>query len=394
MKSVYTLNFRDSGDSAEVLIRELSMKFGVIGNNPLGLSLLLELQRSAEHSLVVGAVSDRLAQAVGTAQISMRLAAAPEDALLDSQTEAVIIAVDDTEETLRLCRAATQSDKHVVISPPVECSPAFSFELHLILDESRSAVVPWTGRFQLQDLPDVARCLPIDRNGILQLSAEMSVEDSSLPTRTNVVLQGLDILSASGFEYTQVTALESLAPDGTLLSLLITLNSQPTVETPAPPATLMIRTAAVSPTNSSELRIQRSKEPGQCLSFSPATPSLPRIEWLFKNRDDCSKWMESFSISLELAEAVKKSLRRRRTVDVHFDSGSERGVFKSQMTAMGCGVLTFMLFGMVAYLVIAQLTSLPTWVLHTARILWIAPLVIFLLAQTLLPIARDRSGSK
>ena len=240
----------------------------------------------------------------------------------------------------------------------------------------------------------MARCLPIDRNGILQLSAEMSVEDSSLPTRTNVVLQGLDILSASGFEYTQVTALESLAPDGTLLSLLITLNSQPTVETPAPPATLMIRTTAVSPTNSSELRIQRSKEPGQCLSFSPMTAALPRIEWLFKNRDDCSKWMESFSISLELAEAVKKSLRRRRTVDVHFDSGSERGVFKSQMTAMGCGVLTFMLFGMVVYLVIAQLTSLPTWVLHTARILWIAPLVIFLLAQALLPIARDRSGSK
>jgi hypothetical protein len=53
-----------------------------------------------------------------------------------------------------------------------------------------------------------------------------------------------------------------------------------------------------------------------------------------------------------------------------------------------------MMFGMVAYLVIAQLTSLPNWVLHTARILWIAPLVIFLLAQALLPIARNRTGSK
>ncbi|MFO1001115.1 MAG: hypothetical protein U0936_12290 [Planctomycetaceae bacterium] len=124
------------------------------------------------------------------------------------------------------------------------------------------------------------------------------------------------------------------------------------------------------------------------------TPALPRIQWLCQNRDACSKWMESFSVSLELAEAVKKSLRRRRTVDVHFDSGSERGVFKSQMTAMGCGVLMFMMFGMVAYLVIAQLTSLPNWVLHTARVLWITPLVIFLLAQALLPIARDRSANK
>jgi hypothetical protein len=64
------------------------------------------------------------------------------------------------------------------------------------------------------------------------------------------------------------------------------------------------------------------------------------------------------------------------------------------MTAMGCGVLTFMMFGMVAYLVVAQLTSLPKWVLHTARILWITPLVIFLLAQALLPVARDRSARK
>lgn len=370
------------------------MKFGVIGNNPLTMSLLLELAGSEEHSLVVGAISDRLAQSVAAAQISMRLVPTPEDAVLDSAVGAVIIAVDDVEESLRLCRAATQAEKHVVIIPPLECSPAFSFELHLILDESRQSIVPLTGRFRLVDLPAIEKCLPMDRNGILQLAAEMPIEDSSPELRTMMILQGLDILSASGFEYTQVTALESLAPDGTLLSLLITLNSQSTVETPAPPATLTIRPKALSPTPDSELKIQRSSQQVQRMMLSERNPALARIDWLFVNRDACSQWMETFSISLELAEAVKKSLRRRRTVDVHFDSGSERGVFKSQMTAMGCGVLTFMMFGMVAYLVIAQLTSLPDWVLHTARILWIAPLVIFLLAQALLPIARDRSGSK
>jgi hypothetical protein len=64
------------------------------------------------------------------------------------------------------------------------------------------------------------------------------------------------------------------------------------------------------------------------------------------------------------------------------------------MTAIGCAVLTFMMFGMVGYLIIAQLTTLPNWILHTARILWIAPLVIFLIAQALLPVARERSGEK
>ena len=370
------------------------MKFGVIGNNPLAMRLLLELAGSVEHSLVVGAITDRLARSVAAAQISMRLVSTPEDALLDSAVDAVIIAVDDIDESLRLCRAATQAEKHVVIIPPLECSPAFSFELHLILDESRHSIVPMTGRFQLAELPAMEKCLPMDRSGVLQIAAETPIENSSLESRTITILQGLDILSASGFEYTQVTALESLAPDGTLLSLLITLNSQSAVETPAPPATLTIRPQALKLTPDSELKIQRSSQPVQRLMISERTPALPRIEWLFGDRDACSRWMETFSISLELAEAVKKSLRRRRTVDVHFDSGSERGVFKSQMTAMGCGVLTFMMFGMVAYLVIAQLTTLPNWVLHIARILWIAPLVIFLLAQALLPLARDRSGSK
>ena len=99
-------------------------------------------------------------------------------------------------------------------------------------------------------------------------------------------------------------------------------------------------------------------------------------------------------LGIELAEAVEKSLRRRRTVDVHFDSGSERGVFKSQMTAIGCGVLMFMMFGMIAYLIVAQLKDLPKWALHIARLLWITPLVIFLIAQALLPVARSRASNK
>lgn len=370
------------------------MKFSVIGNDPRAIRLLRELAGSDHHSVIVGAVSNRLSETVSAAQISMRLVASPEDAFLDPSVDAVIIAFDDTEESLRYCRAATQADKHVFVIPPLECSPAYSFELHLILDESRYSIVPGIGRFQLPDLPVAQLCLPINQQGVLQVAAEMTVEDSSVESRAIAIQQGLDILSASGFEYTQVTALESLAPDGSLLSLLITLNSQATAETPAPPATLMIKPRALSTAMDADLRIQRATASIQRLPISDSTPVLPHLEWLFDHRAACSEWMESFSMSLELAEAVKKSLRRRRTVDVHFDSGSERGVFKSQMTAIGCGVLTFMMFGMVAYLVVAQLTSLPKWVLHTARILWITPLVIFLLAQALLPVARDRSSRK
>ena len=91
-------------------------------------------------------------------------------------------------------------------------------------------------------------------------------------------------------------------------------------------------------------------------------------------------------------EGLAKSLRRRRTIDVHFDGVSERSAFKTQMTAIGCGVLTYLLFGLVAFLVIATVATLPPWALQLGRILWIYPLVLFLFAQFLLPLARERSS--
>ena len=370
------------------------MKFSVIGDSNCAIGLLLELAGSTQHALVCGAISGPLAVAVAERQLPMRLVAAAEDAFLDGSVETVIVALEDPEEILRLSRSASQSEKHVIVVPPVNCSPALSFELHLILDESRHAIIPLIGRFFLSDLHVDQHVLSLERDGILQLTSELTVEALDLESRPRQILKGLDVLAASGFDYAQVTALESLAPDGSLLSLLITLNSQSSADKQEPPATLVLRPSSLSKSTEGALCVLSRDAVSQQFPTPLHTPVLSRIEFLCRNPQRCAAWMESFSTTLELAEAVKKSLKRRRTVDVHFDTGSERGVFKSQMTAMGCGVLTFMMFGMVAYLVIAQLTSLPGWVLHTARILWIAPLIIFLLAQFLLLVARDRSAGK
>lgn len=370
------------------------MKFCVIGTNKAAAGLLRELAGSAEHSLSACAIDGPLLAAAAAAGIPLRLAATPEESLLESGVTVAVLATEDSEETLRVARAATQADRHVVVILPELCSPAFSFELHLVLDESQSAIIPLTGRFALTDLPREDLELALDPRQSLQLAIELPVEESSPATIRRRVQQGLDILSASGFRYTQVTALDSLAPDGTFLSRLITLNSNPSSEQVLPPATLTLRPAAMLASQAIELRISKSDGTIEKNAVSESVNVLPRIDYLCGNRTDCPKWMESFSATLELAEAVEKSLRRRRTVDVHFDSGSERGVFKSQMTAIGCGVLMFMMFGMIAYLIVAQLTDLPKWALHIARLLWITPLVIFLIAQALLPVARSRASNK
>ena len=108
----------------------------------------------------------------------------------------------------------------------------------------------------------------------------------------------------------------------------------------------------------------------------------------------CQRGMVAFSNTLELKAGLDKSFRRRRTIDVYFDGVSERGAFKTQMTAICCGVLTYVIFGMIGFLVIAQLTELPPWALKTARVVWIAPVVLYLAAQLLLPLSRERGSAQ
>ncbi len=52
----------------------------------------------------------------------------------------------------------------------------------------------------------------------------------------------------------------------------------------------------------------------------------------------------------EVLDAVRRSLARRRTIDLHFETTSERSLFKTQMTAIGCGVLLLTLFAFVLVL--------------------------------------------
>ena len=367
------------------------MRFAIIGNNATAIDVLRELAGSTEHTLVRCALSGNLAASVSRASVPVRLAATAEDALLAGDADAVIVAIDDLDESLRIIRAASQADRHVVVIPPALCSPAYSFELHLILDESQCSIMPLLPRAAITELPCSAVDLGLDAHATRQLSIELPLLTADPAELRASVIRGLDCLSASGFRFTEVTALDSNASDGSLLSRLITLSAATMAEKPLPPATLTIRPTAVAE-NCSVLQILQNNATLRPVPIADAATVLDRIVTICQSRELCGKWMEAFSVTLELAEAVSKSIRRRRTVDVHFDSGSEKGVFKSQMTAMGCCVLTFMMLGMVVYLIVAQLVPLPDTVLHILRILWITPLVLFLIAQVLLPLARDRAN--
>jgi len=82
--------------------------------------------------------------------------------------------------------------------------------------------------------------------------------------------------------------------------------------------------------------------------------------------------------TLELAEATARSLRRGRTIELHFERPSEAGRFKSFMTSTGCSLLLGVLLALPAAL-IGPAFGMP-WTLYLA---WAIPplLVVFLFVQ-------------
>ncbi|MBN02037.1 MAG: hypothetical protein CMJ77_23270 [Planctomycetaceae bacterium] len=100
--------------------------------------------------------------------------------------------------------------------------------------------------------------------------------------------------------------------------------------------------------------------------------------------DDGSMWDQACRV-MELEDAVQRSARRGRTIELYNEMVSERETFKSMMAAGGCGLLLWVMFlllvaGIVEGLQLPIRDSLfwRLWPVYLA-----APLFIFLLMQLL-----------
>lgn len=95
---------------------------------------------------------------------------------------------------------------------------------------------------------------------------------------------------------------------------------------------------------------------------------------------------------VELLAATQESLRRRRTIDVLFEAPSERNLFKSHMTAAGCGLLLITPVLVVLYLLVAAAVPLPEWLKIALVALVFTPFGLFLLLQALVWITRPSAA--
>ncbi len=365
------------------------MRFSVIGDLPDAALFIKSIVDSSEHTLgavhLHGALEDYLQPRFPP---NARRVSTPEDVLIAADTDAVIVAESQHDDSMRLVRQASQADCHVVVIPPQELSTAYSYEIHLLLDESRCGIVVLTGGWYLP--AELAAWTPVIdcQLGLPSISGD--------PATANTLMHAIDASAAMGFANSQVTVLginNDRLPDDNCRIVLAGCGADGRTR---PAMTLNCSHAAdhgcVQGRSSEQSINERIVLPG-LTDVLPGDVAMSLSTIVVQRLTDaaaCQIAMEQFSRTLQVVSAVDKSIRRRRTVDVYVDELTERSVFKTQMTAIGCGLLTWLMLGMIGYLLIGQLLKPAAIVMQVMRALWIAPVVIFLLTQFLLPIARGR----
>lgn len=389
------------------------MNFGLLCDDPEAAWLLSALRRHPAHALtravLVSPGTDDLLHGFAGVTCSDRW----EDLLAAHNVDAVIVGGAATavwEGARQLASAGTP----LLVFPTVTGGPAILYELSLIRDDQQGVLFPcWPHRYDPEMLRLRQLLQSVDRPAISYLHWERTVALGSSRDIPNAVieeelLRAADVLHFLFGPADQVTTLRT---GGTATGAL--LQSVVLSGRAIPESTWAIKSAE---TSSSRLTLQTDRGPWSLdwdamhscwqLSNGAASPPKPAdggvggMDLLAEfadavaRRNTASDWTNVLHAA-EIVDAAQRSLDRRRTIDLHHEMLSERAIFKTQMAAMGCGVLMLTLLLMLCYLAVAGTVPLDDRVLKLFRLLVFAPLFVFLLLQLLLPLTRtSHAGTK
>lgn len=359
------------------------MKFVLLGWSPFVVPLLRAIAAGADDSLIAAAEvpasdsSDLLEAAPG-----VRMLDGWESLLAELNADACLVA-GSTDAVLEGARQLANDGRPLILLPEAGQGTAFVYELTLNQDDNGTPLIPLP-HLPLHDLAQrlrqlidggelgdvvlfrVERSLPA-QSGADVLSA--GVPSLSVLQIDSALFGDAALLRSLGGDYSRVTAVRSTGTSDTAISLAtVTLGGDGLAE-----ATWSARVG--DPTWTLEVT---GSEGAAKLAFDPdlltgtlivqsGDGSEPRTESdgtglgasqlaaILQPADAQRLAWAEMTRTMETVEATHTSVRRRRTIDLFFETTSERSIFKSQMTAVGCGLLLLTLFMLVAFLVLGAM---------------------------------------
>ena len=398
------------------------MDFALLGTGHETLPLIRALTSTTEHRLVAFTADDSLVlELLQRAPAARRLSASVE-ALNVSGLGAVIIDTEDAE-TLEIAKQLATNSVAILLVPRAAHGIEFIYQLGLIRDEQPDQfrlypIRPWRTHPLVLKLQD---CLLQSRLGrVHQVQFERHVSVNGLPTEPalltksqieEALLADADLLKFLAGEFDQVTALETGNAEHEIVQASVNMtgatataaqwlckgthdasNWRLTVTGAA--GNIALSGSQDRQTIDWQSAISGQNERDQ-ISFDDG-PAVLKEFLAGLTADDSGKWADDLNRNFDLLEGTHRSLRRRRTVDLYFDTPSERSNFKTQMTAVGCAVLMLtlltILMGLGAGLVASEL-KLPPVFMQVVRVLVFAPLFLFLILQVGIVLSKPSAKS-
>lgn len=339
--------------------------------------------------------------------------------LLAANDVDVVVAGGTTDQIFEGVKQLATADIPILFVPHASQGSTFIYELSLIRDDNHVALFPlFWHRFDraVRHLKQLLRDSRLGTIQFLQLERTVLQSSSSIPisqaTVDRELLPDADLLRWLIGDYNQVTALRTAATDDGVMMERVVLSGRslpeanwviaPAVGPPEWKLTVRGERGVASLTraagsnsficNFDETQVEGSPDATTSSLLSALTSQIEhRNQTTTSTSDD--PWGDLVQC-FETVDATHRSVRRKRTIELHFEPMSERAIFKTQMTAIGCGLLVATFLLTLCYLGIASVIPLPSGVLIVLRTLVFAPLIIFLVAQILLPLTRPASSDR
>lgn len=357
------------------------MKFALIGDDPAALELVRAIAASPVDHLATASLLAATALEVKSCAPGVRITAGWDELLADPGIDGVVVAGAQAE-TLEAAKQLAAAGKSLLIVPQAMQGSTFYYELSLIRDDTGVLlfpVLPARVDREVVALRHALGELQIGRLQYLELTRETPAtaqgDGRSRMTSAEIddaLLPDVDLLRHIGGDYNQVTALHFGSDEHGVANAAVTLSGNH-----CPEAVWKIRRAHEQPLWELKLIGEQGTAVLTCdaagqfhSSIAPrridaAVPQaqdrgaaiLARFKAVRAVDREACEWSDLVR-NMEIVEATHRSIRRRRTIDLHFETTSERSLFKTQMTAIGCGVLTFTLFAVISLLIATPLLDM------------------------------------